>query len=47
MSNRTNINEPDPTSKGYGRNIKNKANENTPFGEVEPSPRTEFENKRK
>lgn len=22
MSNRTNINEPDPTSKGYGRNIK-------------------------
>jgi hypothetical protein len=31
---------PNPNSANYAKNIKNKANEKTPYGEDEPSPRT-------
>lgn len=32
----------DPTAPGYAQEIKNKANEHTPYGEQEPSTRTTF-----
>ncbi len=31
-----------PTSPNYNEKIKNKANEKTPYGENEPSPRTTY-----
>jgi len=35
-------NESDPTTRNYAKQVKNKANENSPYGENEPSPRTTF-----
>lgn len=32
----------DPTAPGYAQQIKNKANEHTPYGEAEPSTETTF-----
>lgn len=32
----------DPTAPGYAQQIKNKANEHTPYGEAEPSTDTTF-----
>lgn len=32
----------DPTAPGYQQEIKNKANEHTPYGEAEPSTKTTF-----
>lgn len=32
----------DPTSREYAKSAKNKANEKSPYGENEPSPRTTF-----
>ena len=31
-----------PNSANYDKNIKNKANEKTPYGEDEPSPKTTY-----
>ena len=35
-------NSTDPTSRNYAKRMKNKGNENSPYGENEPSPRTTF-----
>ena len=32
----------DPASRNYPKEMKNKANEKSPYGEDEPSPRTTF-----
>ena len=37
-------NSTDPTSRNYAKRMKNKGNENSPYGENEPSPHTEFKN---
>lgn len=37
----------DPASRNYDKVVKEKAHEKSPFGDDEPSPRTEFKNKRK
>lgn len=37
-------NDSDPTTRNYAKRIKNKGNENSPYGESEPSPHTDFKN---
>jgi hypothetical protein len=32
--------QPDPTSNGYSRSMRNQANANSPYGEEDPSTRT-------
>jgi len=41
-SNLSKKNTADPTTRNYAKQVKNKANENSPYGENEPSPRTTF-----
>ena len=37
-------NSSDPTTRNYAKQMKNKGNENSPYGKSEPSTHTDFKN---